>query len=134
MKTEILQMHLAFKELTVLTIQSIMSSLHGWYGQLPEQMRLDAVDDRDMNVEVRRSIFHVHLLYLGAIILLYRRIASQFVRWLGVDRDRNLLGKPLEDLLRKHGEDAVVAASMSAKILGLLMEDHGIFKRCWLVM
>jgi hypothetical protein len=134
LKAEILRMQLAFKELSSLTIHSIMSSLHEWYSQLPAPLRVDWSGRDTLSPQVRWSIAHIQLLYLGAIMLLYRRIATQFVCSQDLGPDRSLLGEPQEDLVRRHGEDAVEAAAMSSRTLGLLHGDEGIFKRCWLVM
>ncbi|KAK3941039.1 hypothetical protein QBC46DRAFT_111363 [Diplogelasinospora grovesii] len=134
LKSEILRMHLAFKELTTLAMDSIMKDLQDWYGKLPAQMHLANLGRQDLPDQVRRSIFHVHLLYLGAIMLLYRRIASQFVKQYQADEQRDLLNKPREKMLLNHAQQGVIAAKHSARILGLLLAERGIFKRCWLVI
>ncbi|KAK3359577.1 hypothetical protein B0T25DRAFT_102716 [Lasiosphaeria hispida] len=136
LKAEVLRMHLASKELTNAGIDSVMSALQDWHGKLPEQMHLSNLGRQDLADQVRRSIFHVHLLYLGAIILLYRRVACQFVqsyRIGGQDGNSTLDNEPRARLL-DHAEKGIVAARHSARILGLLLTERGIFKRCWLVI
>jgi len=133
LKADILRMHLAFKDLTTLAIKSISRDLQSWYQNLPSAMRLDYVRREDLALETKWSILHVHLLYLGAIMLLYRRIASQYLRACRVDRERDICPLPVGEDIAEHSAEAVVAAGMSARILKLLLEEDGVFKRCWLV-
>lgn len=134
LKADILRMHLALKDLTIMAIESIMKDLQEWYGRLPSEMHIANLGRGDLATDVRRSIYHVHLLYLGAIILLYRRVASQFVRSYATDKERDDLWKPLERLLISNTEEGILAAKHSARILGMLLAEDGVFKRCWLVM
>src|SRR3569833_2622842 len=79
-KAEILRMHLSFRGLTAQTMTSITNDLHTWYWDLPEAMRIEATSQGGLAVATKRSILHVHLLYLGAMMLMYRTAASQFDR------------------------------------------------------
>lgn len=45
-----------------------------------------------------------------------------------------VLHTPLEKLYSDHGGQAVLAAKSSAQILFDMLQEMGIFKRCWLVM
>ncbi|KAK0612501.1 hypothetical protein B0T17DRAFT_543828 [Bombardia bombarda] len=136
LKADILRMHLAFRDLSVLSLQNTQGHLQRWYRNLPMQVDLEYVarNREAIPTEARRSIYHVHLLYLGAVMLLYRRLASQSVRSYGIDKDRQMLVRPLEKVFIEHAGEAVRAASSSAKILMLLLEEQGIFVRCWLVI
>ncbi|KAK0720194.1 hypothetical protein B0H67DRAFT_178870 [Lasiosphaeris hirsuta] len=135
LKAEVLRMHLASKELTNTGIDCVMNALQDWHGRLPQQMHLSNLGRQDLTDQVRRSIFHVHLLYLGAIILLYRRVACQFVQSynLGGQLDNSTADKSRARLL-DHAEKGIIAARHSARILGLLLAERGIFRRCWLVI
>lgn len=75
-KADILRMNLGFKEISVGAIGSVTHDLQQWYKELPSLVRLEAAGQDDVPVETQRSIMQVHLLYLGAIMLLYRRVAS----------------------------------------------------------
>ncbi|KAK3685246.1 hypothetical protein B0T22DRAFT_381754 [Podospora appendiculata] len=146
LNAEILRTHLASKELTGLAMDSAMSKLQQWHGSLPTAMLLANLGRQDLPDQVRRSIYHVHLLYLGAMMLLYRRIASQFVCTepgpvsnFNQSSEDTCHGSTVLDLeLHKnvlaHVHQGVVAARHSARILGLLLAEKGIFKRCWLVI
>ncbi|KAH8892635.1 hypothetical protein GQ53DRAFT_596221, partial [Thozetella sp. PMI_491] len=132
LKTHTLRVQLAFKELTVPTMKSIMDDLQDWYRKLPKELHLSNIGEESLSVESKRSLCHVHLLYLGVIMLLYRRIASQFFRF--TISDDRVLWKPMGDVITKYSKEAISAAEHTARILKLLMGDNGVFKRCWLVI
>lgn len=134
LKADILRMHLVFKELTVPAIDSIRRDLLVWHQELPEVMRVEASQHDGLQIETRRSILHLHLLYLGAIMLLYRRIATQFLQSYATRATPTLMQLPLRDAFAKQSADAIVAAGTSARIAKLLLEDDSVFKHCWLVM
>ncbi|KAG7112207.1 hypothetical protein HYQ44_010402 [Verticillium longisporum] len=134
LNADILRMHLSSKELTSQAMDSIHKDLQDWHNQLPSQMRLANLCREDLPVEVRRSMLGTHLLYLGTTMLLYRRIASQFVWTFGIDPEYDILWKPFENTFLNHTDQGVTAARHSARILGLLREEKAIFKRCWLII
>ncbi|KAK0635982.1 hypothetical protein B0T17DRAFT_517803 [Bombardia bombarda] len=136
LKAEILRMHLAVKELTTSAINTIMDDLQQWHGKLSVKMHLSNLGRDDLPDSIRRSIFHVHLLYLGAIMLLYRRIALHFVQSLqpGADVSSSVDWKPKEKELLHHAHQGIIAAKHSSRILGLLLKERGVFERCWLVI
>ncbi|KAI1370412.1 hypothetical protein F4677DRAFT_465486 [Hypoxylon crocopeplum] len=131
LKAHILQMHLAFKDITLLAVQSIMQDLQNWYDRMPQEMNLDSLGRENLPPEAKRSICHVHLLYLGANMLLFRRIASQMVR---SSVGQGVLWRPCEKVLTEQRERALLAARSSARIVKLLVDDNAVFKRCWLVI
>ncbi|KAM0810219.1 putative Transcription factor domain-containing protein [Seiridium cardinale] len=133
LKSKILRMHLAFKDLTVLSVKAILTDLQTWYGRMPPQIRLDYNGHDNLEPLTKWSIYHVHLLYLGANILLYRRMSSQLVE-VNYHNDRGVLPTPLDKLYSDHGEQAILAAKGTARILTLMLHDCGIFRRCWLVI
>ncbi|KAB5531158.1 hypothetical protein GE09DRAFT_1145996 [Coniochaeta sp. 2T2.1] len=134
LKANILRMHLAFKDLTELAVQAIMTDLQEWYHKLPKEMALATLGQSDLPDSVRRSIYYVHLLYLGAIMLLYRRVASQYNRSVAEGNDADGQQKFFEQLMLNHAEQGVLAAKTSSRILGLLLNQVGCFKRCWVVI
>ncbi|KAH6874296.1 hypothetical protein B0T10DRAFT_521993 [Thelonectria olida] len=134
LNADILRMHLSSEEMTSQAMDSINKDLQDWHNQLPGEMHLANVCREDLPVEVRRPILATHLLYLGTTMLLYRRIASQFVRSSGIDHGHDILWKPFENKFLDHADQAVTAARHSARILGLLRAEKGIFKKCWLII
>ncbi|KAM7214844.1 hypothetical protein V8F06_009752 [Rhypophila decipiens] len=134
---EILRMHLTKHELSAEAMDSILKTLRDWHANLPSRMLLANLVGQTLTDEVRRSIYHAHLLYLGALILVYRRIASAAARSVQLDQ-ANSTGKEiivtLDQVTKSRAKDGIVAARYSASILGLLLAEKGIFKRCWLVI
>ncbi|KAI1302600.1 hypothetical protein F5Y03DRAFT_361226 [Xylaria venustula] len=134
LKAKILHMHLAFKYLATEPLNSIIRDLQAWYEQLPPQMKLQSEPEHDVPLEAKRSICHVHLLYLGAIMLLFRRIVAENTRVGRPDISLPILRHPSSDLLSKQGPNALIAANTSAKILKLMLDENSIFQRCWLII
>lgn len=101
---------------------------------MPPQIRLDYQGRNAFTPLTKWSIYHVHLLYLGANILLYRRMSSQLMESYQKGSSRGVAASSLERLYADHGQQAVLAAKGSARIVTLLLQDCGVFRRCWLVM
>ncbi|EON97269.1 putative nitrate assimilation regulatory protein nira protein [Phaeoacremonium minimum UCRPA7] len=133
LKADILRLNLLFKDLSFLTIETILLDLREWHAQLPSLMHLHNVQNASLPWNLRLTIYHVHLLYLGAFMLLYRRIASQIVKNRGIPGDRTLPSRPSKELVGC-AEEGVLSAKSTARILGTLMADNGVFKKCWLVI
>ncbi|RSM11392.1 hypothetical protein CEP52_003058 [Fusarium oligoseptatum] len=134
LNAEILRMHLSSKEMTCQAIDAIDKDLQDWHDLLPSQMHLPNLCRQDLPVEARRSILATHLLYLGTRMLLYRRIASQFVWPSPTDDESNVARESYEEYLLSHADQAITAARQSSRILGLLQAEKGIFKKCWLII
>ncbi|KAI0441934.1 hypothetical protein F4803DRAFT_562707 [Xylaria telfairii] len=134
LKAKILHMHLAFQYLAPEPLDSMIKDLQDWYLKLPPQMQLQSLSERDMPLEAKRSIYHVHLLYLGANMLLFRRIVAENVQIRRQDINISPLWHPSSDLLSKQGPNALLAATSSAKIVKLLLDENSIFQRCWLII
>lgn len=128
-----MRMQMAFGSISFRTMQSILEDLQGWYSQLPQAMKIENLHC-EISTEERRSIYHVHLLYLGSIILLYRRIACHVLQSYGLDEARNIHPTGIDQLAFEHAIQGFVAAKHSARILSLLLSEDGIFRKCWLVM
>lgn len=108
--------------------------MHYRYGRMPQQIRLDYEGRDGFTPATKWSIYHVHLLYLGAIILLYRRMSSKMMETYHSASYQDITTTPVGKLYSGHGQQAILAAKGSARILALLLQDCGIFRRCWLVM
>lgn len=109
-------------------ISTIQSDLHNWHDQLPKVMRLANLVSMGIETQHRHKIFFVHLLYLGALMLLQRCIMSH---WITEDGDFEAipnLPREILDCIR----DGHSAAKQSARILGLLRQEGGVVKRCWI--
>jgi len=133
LKAGILRNHLAVPELTALGMDGIIRELQEWHEQLPEPMKLRSLYRTDWPPVVRWSIYHLHLLYHGAFMLVYRRIAAHCVRLqrAGATATESAFREPnLMNLV----EQGVTSARDTARIVNLLLGEQGVFRRCWIVM
>ncbi|KAL2674322.1 hypothetical protein Neosp_012773 [[Neocosmospora] mangrovei] len=112
LNADILRMHLSSEEMALQAIDAIDKDLQDWHDLLPNEMHLPNLCRQDLPVEARRSILATHLLYLGTRMLLYRRIASQFV-WSSPTRENNAASESYEATLLSHADQAITAAKQS---------------------
>ncbi|KAK3499470.1 uncharacterized protein B0T23DRAFT_17819 [Neurospora hispaniola] len=137
LKAEILRMQLEFQDLPRLTVVA-NEYLEKWHEKLPIEVQLANLANPGLDDTVRRSIYHVHLLYLGAMQLLYRWIAARLIQTTTVNGREVIVPSesvPEEDRkLLKHVSQGLIAAKHSARLLALLHGERGIFQRCWLVI
>lgn len=135
LKVEILRVHLTFKKITVLSFESVTRDLQSWYDKLPSSLYLHNLEENDaLPPDVMRSAFHLHLLYMGATLLIYRRMASQYSYAFIQQSNQQFLGDGPETIpigLLKQGIDA---ARASAGICLVLLQDDAMSRRCWIVM
>ncbi|KAI9163768.1 nitrate assimilation regulatory protein nirA [Paramyrothecium foliicola] len=131
LKVTVLRLHMAFKDISELTVESILGDLSRWYDELPPQMQLENLNGADLAVGLRRTIYYAHLLHLGAIMLVYRLIAYKAQRVSAIDQHTE---DPVDICFHRFAYRGVMAAKRSARILDLLLTDIGVFRRCWLVM
>lgn len=128
LKQNILRIHASVDVLPISSFDAIGHDLKQWYSSLPIEMHLGnllVLDSSGFTTQVRRVIYFVHLLALGAWILLYRCLIAQIsVAPESVPHDR----------IAEYADEAILAAEQSARILGLLQYEIGIYKRCWISM
>ncbi|OAP54122.1 hypothetical protein AYL99_11657 [Fonsecaea erecta] len=118
-------------ELSFIATRTYKLKLLGWFSELPAVMQLDSLlHNHSLTLVQRRSIFLVHLNYLGALLLLYRRHAI-YLSTIHRDDSWKLDGDVDEAL--NYAKDAVQAATQSSRIFALLLSEQALFKRCWLV-
>jgi hypothetical protein len=134
LKRDILHINMASPRLAANTIKTVKKDLDQWYHELPPIMHLFNLTKKNnssgVSAELRRTLYFVHLLYLGALILLNRRVAVQ-----SSCAELNAELSICSDVsVSKLADDSVVAAEQSARILGLLLDEGGVFERCWIVM
>ncbi|KAI9830903.1 MAG: hypothetical protein M1826_004333 [Phylliscum demangeonii] len=134
LKAEILEKVYVVEDFSLGAVELLTGSLSQWHANLPAAMHLTALFAVNITIELRRTIYFVHLLYLGAIMLLYRRIMVDLAQ----EGATAVGGRGLARLdgwrsqAARYAADGFLAAKQSARILGLLLEADGIFRRCWL--
>ncbi|KXX73636.1 Nitrogen assimilation transcription factor nit-4 [Madurella mycetomatis] len=132
LKADILRTHLAVEELSTPSMNSIREVLYNWHEQLPPQVQLQYLQNPGLPPLVRWSIYHTHLLYQGAFMLVYRRIVARCFRaYRNGDGMSYIADNPVALGLVEQG---VRSAKDSARILGLLLSEEGVIRRCWIVI
>lgn len=120
------------EQLSLVATREHKLKLTEWLRKLPTAMQLNSLlRDQALTVPQRRSVFLLHLNYLGALLLLYRRhlfYLSTTHRGLPWRLDGDM------DEALSYAEDAVATALQSARILRLLMSEKAIFKRVCLLL
>lgn len=115
------------------TIDKHMSRLEGWYSHLPREMHLISLlsdEESPFPVSLHRGLLFVHVFFLGAFILLHRKLLpSMAAMQLGsLTPDSSL------DTLLAYSERPITAARQIARIFCLVDYEKNVFRRCWLCM
>ncbi|KAL0260079.1 hypothetical protein SLS55_005824 [Diplodia seriata] len=129
----------ATPDLSQRTIDDIRHDLQRWYDSLPPQWGLarNLQTDTDHS-PTRITTSYLHLLHLGAIMLLHRRIVSNHRRLMRTQEADDPGRAPLEANIQGSAaellavRDGVTAARLSARLLALIMAEGGITRHCWI--
>jgi hypothetical protein len=133
LNTDILRINLVSETASIPPVDPIMEDLEDWYKELPESMQIGNLVNNSIPSPLRQSIYYVHLLYLGAIMLLYRQIAARLASLPAHNPDVgpwSLENNKLPRLV----QEGVLAAKHSASILSLLFAENGWIRGCWIVV
>ncbi|KAK5032870.1 hypothetical protein LTS07_004280 [Exophiala sideris] len=115
------------EQLSVVATREHKLKLADWVRRVPAAMQLDSLTkNKALTSNQRRSVFLVHVNYMGALLLLYRRHLF-YLATTHRDVPWQLDGDMTEAL--GYAEDAVATALQSARLLHLLMSERAIFKR-----
>ena len=109
-------------------ISSIRINLSAWHTHLPRRMRLLTMVEMGIEQQHQHKIYFVHLLYLGALMLLQRCI---MFHWLTGEEDTEARLAVCTETLESI-QDGYMAARQSVRILALLKQEGGAVKRCWI--
>lgn len=134
LKFGILRMNITFNDHSPrygLSIKPMTDDLERWYARLPQEMQLLNITHASVSTEVRRTVYFMHLLYLGCLMLLSRRFMS--TSSVGGCLDATTTASTTLEIASCN-KQAVVAAEQSARILGVLLTERGVFKGCWVCM
>ena len=134
LNASIARMDFTLKEQTARSTASLMKDLQDWYSQIPEELHIAALTKKQ-DTEDRVAIYYINLMYLSAMVLLYRHTAARFLRSFGlVTRGALSQDGDFNDLVFENAREGILAARQSARMFELLLlEDASIWK-CWLVM
>jgi hypothetical protein len=111
-------------------IRSYMVKCETWFDSLPDYMRLSCLLEGEVPDTEMSSMFIIHLMYLGTIVLLTRKVLVDLARG-----TRNVEWKSAGVLGDAVGfaDACVSAAQQISRIMGLQL-TVGLFHKCWLSM
>jgi hypothetical protein len=111
------------------SIRFLQDQLRDWYGRLPLEAQLIQLGTA-AHVPLKTSIYYLHLLHLGAVMLIFRHCLAG-VR--GVE-DRKRLSDEQRTLMDKTLHDGLVAAQHSARMIHMIREASESVRHCWITM
>ncbi|KAF1941154.1 hypothetical protein EJ02DRAFT_210547 [Clathrospora elynae] len=117
-------------------VSMLTQKLEAWRVDVPLMLQiptLTSVNPPDLTSYQRRAILMVHIMYMGALVLLYRQMlvaAAEAQLTYGATTTSSISG---EDA-RKYRDECTVAAQNIARILGLISFDNTLTRRCWLII
>ncbi|KAL1872981.1 hypothetical protein Daus18300_004122 [Diaporthe australafricana] len=134
LKAQLLTIQASSKDMPFLPTRPVVQELQQWFDNLPKELRIERMGDVEVPLEARRSLCHIHLLYLGALMLLYRSIAAQHLQSQETGSNRKMPLKLHGETVADYSERGLLAAISSARILKFALNEDWIFKRCWLII
>ncbi|KAF2634026.1 hypothetical protein P280DRAFT_464278 [Massarina eburnea CBS 473.64] len=117
-------------------IAMLTGKLETWRTEVPLMLQIPALTSNcppDLNLYQRRAILMVHIMYLGALILLYRQLLVATAERQPTDGVSWNLHLTTADVKRYRNECAM-AGQQIARILGLMSFDGTLTRRCWLII
>lgn len=111
------------------SIRFLQEQLRGWYGRLPRQVQLIQLGS-DTHVPLKTSIYYVHLLHLGAVMLIFRHCLAG----LRSTEDRERLSTEQRLLMNETLNDGILAAQNSARMIYMIRQASQSVRHCWITM
>jgi len=111
------------------SIRFLQEQLRDWYGRLPQEAQLIQLGT-DVHVPLKTSIYYLHLLHLGAVMLMFRHCLA------GVQsaEDRKKLSDEQRLLMDKTLHDGLIAAQHSARMIHIIRQTAQNVRHCWITM
>lgn len=111
------------------SIVLLQEQLREWYERLPRHAQLIQLGT-DGHVPLRTSIYYVHLLHLGAVMLMFRHCLAG----LQSIEDRNRLSVEQRLVMEETLNDGILAARSSAQMVHMIREASQSVRHCWVTM
>ncbi|KAF2030255.1 hypothetical protein EK21DRAFT_112174 [Setomelanomma holmii] len=114
----------------------LTSKLEAWRVEVPLMLQIPTLTSNNppgLTLYQRRAILMVHIMYLGALVLLYRQLLVATAETQLTDGAAWNTDISVNDAHRYRDECAVAAQQM-ARILGLISFDGTLTRRCWLII
>ncbi|CAO2650078.1 Nn.00g013700.m01.CDS01 [Neocucurbitaria sp. VM-36] len=117
-------------------ISLLNQKLESWRVEVPDTLQIPALTSStptNLTLYQRRAILMVHIMYLGALVLLYRQLLVATAETQLADGTACNPNFSISDA-RRYRNDCAVAAQQIARILSLIDFDGTLTKRCWLII
>ena len=110
-------------------IQGLQGKFFDWYEHLPDAAQLRRLGD-GAQTPLQSSIYYVHLLHLGAVMLMFRHCLAG----LQFSADRESLSSDQREIMHAALNDGLKAAQQSARMTHLMREFSPSVRHCWAMM
>lgn len=122
---------IAYEPLSIELVQELRRGLQDWHKALPEPVSMSHPAKIPVTAQTRRLTYYLHLIHLGAIMVLYRRMLAKCVteRETSASTSAGLFAE-----LFSLSEEGVVAAEQSARIAYLVFTEMSDSRQCWMCM
>ena len=110
-------------------IQGLQEKFGDWYEHLPDAAQLIRLGGDAQN-PLQSSIYYVHLLHLGAVMLMFRHCLAG----LQFSGDRESLSSGQREIMHAALNDGLKAAQQSARMTQLMREFSPSVRHCWAMM
>ncbi|KAF2871482.1 hypothetical protein BDV95DRAFT_628681 [Massariosphaeria phaeospora] len=118
-------------------VNMLAEKLEAWRNGVPAILQIPTLiptPPPELSVYQKRAILMLHIMYLGALILLYRQtLVATAEKQLTEGETYDLDLSSTEDAKRYRDECGVAAQSIS-RLLSLIKFDGTLTKRCWLII
>ena len=110
-------------------IQGLQERFRDWYEQLPDAAQLIRIGG-NAQTPLQSSIYYVHLLHLGAVMLMFRHCLAG----LRFPEDRESLSSEQRSTMHAALDDGLQAAQQSARMTYLTRKFSPSVRYCWAMM
>ncbi|KAH5132671.1 hypothetical protein HBI73_084470 [Parastagonospora nodorum] len=117
-------------------ITLLSKKLEAWRVEVPLMLQIPTLTSADpavLDPYQRRAILMVHIMYLGALVLLYRQLlvaTAETQLTDGAAWNTNIT----ESEARGYRDECAMAAQQMARILNLISYDGTLTRRCWIII
>ncbi|USP78958.1 hypothetical protein yc1106_06232 [Curvularia clavata] len=122
---------------TKANITMLTQKLEQWRQDVPYNLQIPTLlssEAQELNVFQKRAIFMVHIMYLGALVLLYRQLLVAAASAQLGDETTSTLNNISADDVKMYRRECATAAQNIARMLGLISFDGTLTTRCWIII
>ncbi|KAI5805930.1 hypothetical protein EDC01DRAFT_640846 [Geopyxis carbonaria] len=128
---DILQHVYTQEKLSIKLVGHHVTKLENWVQRMPHFMRLETLLATSVDSAAPRSIFMIHLMYLGSVILSTRKV---LVEWATMPVNSAWTCDGTQEEAYHYINMGVVAARHVSRIVTMLLDNRCLLKKCWLVI